>query len=129
MFDYMGEKIKGLGKVYCWIGIVASVIAGIAIVIAGGVLGGVAGALLGLLIGAIYAAIGSVLSWVSCFVLIGYGELVDNTETITYMIAKSLNTENTNGNIGVSNTWVCANCGHENSNNFGQCKKCGQNRS
>ncbi len=71
MFDNIGGKIKTLAKIFCWIGIVFSVIFGIFLIIGEQVIIG-----LGLLFG------GSILSWISSFVLYGFGELIDNSEKI-----------------------------------------------
>ena len=74
MFDNIGEKIKILAKVICWVGIIASVVAGC-------VLMGMAGDL-GILLLLLIASVGSLLSWVSSFVIYGFGELVSNSAII-----------------------------------------------
>lgn len=74
MFDNVGSKIKGLASFFCWGGIIASVVGGIW--------------LIGLLdedlfwVGIIVLILGSVLSWISSFVLYGFGELVTNSAII-----------------------------------------------
>lgn len=73
MFDNVGSKIKGLASFFCWGGIIASIIGGII--------------LIGLDEDLIFAGIaviviGSLLSWVSSFVLYGFGELVANSAII-----------------------------------------------
>ena len=79
MFENIGKKIKTLAKVLCWIGIVLSVISGVAAIIAangqanGGaiVLGGVLTIVLGVL-----------LSWIGSFFTYGFGQLIENTDAI-----------------------------------------------
>lgn len=73
MFDNVGSKIKGLASFFCWGGIIASIIGGII--------------LIGLDEDLIFAGIaviviGSLLSWISSFVLYGFGELVVNSAII-----------------------------------------------
>lgn len=73
MFDNVGSKIKALASFFCWCGIIASIIGGII--------------LIGLDEDLIFAGIaviviGSLLSWISSFVLYGFGELVANSAII-----------------------------------------------
>lgn len=73
MFDNVGSKIKALASFFCWGGIIASIIGGII--------------LIGLDEDLIFAGIaviviGSLLSWISSFVLYGFGELVVNSAII-----------------------------------------------
>ena len=67
MFDDVGENIKGLAKVLCWIGIIASVIWGIMFIERD------------ILTGVLIAVIGSLVSWLSSFTLYGFGELIEKT--------------------------------------------------
>lgn len=74
MFENVGSKIKGLASFFCWGGIIASVVGGIWLI-----------ALLDedfILPGLLIIALGSLLSWVSSFVLYGFGELVSNSAII-----------------------------------------------
>lgn len=64
MFNNIGGKIKALAAVITWIGIIASFIAGFAVF--------KDNVLLAILI----IIIGSVISWVSAFVLYGFGHLI-----------------------------------------------------
>ena len=67
MFDNIGGKIKGLAKVICWVGIIASIVTGFAMSVTN------ENILPLLLIG----GLGSVMSWVSSFFMYGFGELID----------------------------------------------------
>jgi hypothetical protein len=74
MFDNIGEKIKMLAKVVCWIGIVASIIIGVVAAIGAGDIG--------IVICLLIVILGGLLSWVGSFVLYGFGELVQNSAII-----------------------------------------------
>lgn len=68
------QKLKVLRHFFCWGGIIASVVGGIWLI-----------ALLDedfILPGLLIIALGSLLSWVSSFVLYGFGELVSNSAII-----------------------------------------------
>lgn len=73
MFDNIGSKIKSLAQVVCWIGIIASVIGGIIVMASHS-----DAAATGLLI----IAIGVVGSWVGSFALYGFGQLIENSDTL-----------------------------------------------
>ncbi len=76
MFNNIGRKIKVLANVVCWIGIIGSVIAGIAMMAANSWWNGVSQAGLALLL------LGPLFSWVGSFVLYGFGELIEKTVSI-----------------------------------------------
>lgn len=73
MFDNVGSKIKALASFFCWGGIIASVIGGIIVITLDEDL---------VWAGLAVIIIGSLLSWVSSFVLYGFGELVVNSAII-----------------------------------------------
>lgn len=91
MFTNIGGKIKALAKVQCWIGIVASIIFGM-IMIAEIPYEGI--------IGLLIMIIGSFLSWISSFVLYGFGELIEKTSNVEAMMgmSKFQTPQNTNPN-------------------------------
>jgi len=74
MFSNIGGKIKNLAIVVTWIGIISSVILGIIMMATG------YGEMV--LIGFLVALVGSLLSWVGSFLLYGFGQLIENTDTI-----------------------------------------------
>ena len=74
MFSNIGKKIMGLAATTCVLGIIASVIMGIAAFDHD--------ALSGFLI----IVIGSLLSWVGAFALYGFGRLIDNSSMICYLM-------------------------------------------
>lgn len=77
MYSNIGKKIKVLAKVLAWIGIAASVISGLGMMIASSRAGDAMA-----FIGFLTMILGSLLSWVSSFVLYGFGELVENSAVI-----------------------------------------------
>ena len=68
MFNNIGGKIKSLAQVVCWIGIICSVISGIAIMATDEDLA---------FSGFVIIVIGSLVSWVSSFTLYGFGQLIE----------------------------------------------------
>ena len=72
MFENIGEKIKGLAKVICVIGIIISVIFGLYFLAGEENPAGV-----------IFMLIGPIASWASTLVLYGFGELIDRTTEIS----------------------------------------------
>lgn len=70
MYTNIGAKIKGLAIVVCIGGIIAGVIAGLALISFDEDLA---------LIAVLLIAVAALISWVSSFVLYGFGELVENS--------------------------------------------------
>ncbi len=79
MFDNIGGKIKTLAEVVTWIGIIASVISGIAIMSIGEEM---------IFVGLMVMIFGALISWVSSFVLYGFGQLVENSDKLVKMSKK-----------------------------------------
>lgn len=85
MFSNMGRKIMTLGKVICWLGIILKLIIGVTAIIMVNkrsyyvdsdtqiyvTLGAIA-----------FMIIGALFSWVASFLLIGYGEMIEHTNSI-----------------------------------------------
>ena len=75
MFNNIGGKIKGLAEVLCALGIIASVIIGLGMKNAS------------MILVFLIIAGGSLISWISSFVLYGFGELIETAaETKTEII-------------------------------------------
>ena len=81
MFDNIGSKIKTLAKVVCWIGIIGSIIAGIAMIATMGSVG--------VLSGLLTIVLGALLSWAGSFVLYGFGKMVENSDIRTELAVKA----------------------------------------
>lgn len=73
MFNNIGAKIKTAAKVLCWIGIVACVIIGIVMMVASKQT---------VLTGLLVMIVGSLASWISSFMMVGFGQLVENSNVI-----------------------------------------------
>ena len=133
MFDNIGGKIKTLAKVVCWIGIIACIITGIVQMATDEDL---------VLAGILTAVVGSLLSWVSSFVLYGFGQLVENSDEIVFQNNKliDIKDDKQNHNTPPSNSsnvktpfnppesqhkWKCVSCGEMISSN--PCPYCGNN--
>ena len=88
MFDNIGKKIKTLAATIALVGIIVSIITGVIILGIGADMGfGVGGeGLVGL--GIMIIIIGSLISWVSSFVLYGFGELIEKTTEIAQNTVK-----------------------------------------
>lgn len=70
MFDNIGKKIKTLAQVVCWIGIIASVIAGLAALA------------VSILSGLLIMGLGSLASWIGSFLTYGFGQLIENSDIL-----------------------------------------------
>ena len=68
MFSKIGEKIKALAEVLCWLLIIASLIAGLITI-----------STVNFVIGIAVIIIGAICSWFASFLLYGFGELIDKT--------------------------------------------------
>ena len=73
MFNNIGGKIKTLATIITWIGIVCSVIAGFSLMLANESL---------ILLGVLIAVLGSLGSWISSFLIYGFGQLIENSDKI-----------------------------------------------
>ncbi|MGN0776854.1 MAG: hypothetical protein ACI4MM_09295 [Candidatus Ventricola sp.] len=78
MFTNIGTKIKTTAKVFAWVGIILSVLAGVALTMSAGFIGGIW-----------VAIVGSLLSWVGSLALYGFGELVENSDIRTNLAVKA----------------------------------------
>ena len=86
MFRNIGEKIKGLAMVITVAGILASICAGIVLLTMNQIR-----------LAIIVACVGSLISWISSFLLYGFGQLVDNSDRIVdfiYAYSEYCETEN-----------------------------------
>ena len=73
MFENIGGKIKTTAAAISWIGIVANVFLGFIIM-------GIAEEMV--IFALLYMAVGSLVSWISSFILYGFGQLVENTDKL-----------------------------------------------
>lgn len=138
MFENIGNKIKVLAKVICILGMVASFISGISVLISVARLASYGAdeyVPLGLLFFIIIVAVGSLISWIGCFKLYAFGELVQSNKNIEHyckQINQKLlqetnfvkNTSNISANIDECR--ICKNCGNKNEKKAVFCVGCGK---
>ncbi|MBQ2725723.1 MAG: hypothetical protein IJF78_08455 [Clostridia bacterium] len=80
MYGNIAAKIKFLAQAVAWIGIIGSIIWGFSVISIDEDL---------ILTGFLIAVIGALISWVSSFVLYGYGQLIENTDKLVKIAGKS----------------------------------------
>lgn len=80
MFDNIGGKIKALAKIVAWIGIILSVVLGIVAMFSPVVYNGTA--YKGILPGILIIIIGALGSWISSWVMYGFGQIIENTDKL-----------------------------------------------
>ncbi len=73
MFSNIGSKIKKLAEITTWIGIISFVVGGFCLMMIDEAF---------MLTGILVAIFGSLASWVSSFVLYGFGQLIENTDKL-----------------------------------------------
>ncbi len=108
MFDNIGKKIKAVAQVITWLGILISVILGIA-----------SGAGSNGLMFLIITPIGCLLSWLGSLVLYGFGELIDCAQRIADKADPQPKEIHHDG-------WTCPYCGEKNILGDSKCKHCGR---
>lgn len=84
MFTNIGGKIQVLGKVLCWIGIAVCILSGILFIAGGSAVSEYYNAsnVSSVVTGILVMVIGSLVSWVSSFMMIGFGKIVECAEQI-----------------------------------------------
>jgi hypothetical protein len=110
MFDNIGKKIKGLAKVICFLGIILAICIGVYEIGNGN--NGFSGLII--IIG------GALISWVSCFVLYGFGELVDKVCDI----AENFYDYDSNYEEEKVAQITCPKCGTKHDFDYPKCPKC-----
>lgn len=129
MFENIGGKIKTLATVLCAIGIIVSVITGFSLLMALSNTG------LGF-IGLIIMIVGSLFSWISSFFIYGFGQLIDNTATMTDNNASQTQTASApistpsyfKADAVNEHKWTCKKCGSSWSNSTAFCCSCGEKK-
>ncbi len=79
MFKNIGKKIKILAQIITWIGIVVSCLLGVIMMFASPY---------GVLPGILIIIVGSLSSWISSFILYGFGQLIDNSDKAVELLSK-----------------------------------------
>ena len=145
MFNNIGQKIKVLAQIVCWIGIAGSVLYALFILTLGFVAilinEQAAQGFILIILAPVVGIVGAFLSWVSVWTLYAFGELVDKTEENernTAQILKLLEIKKTvktnpNPNLTYQNhnlqapssphKWMCEHC--KNMRSQTPCEYCG----
>ena len=84
MFSNIGEKIKTITIIFCWIGIISCVIAGTFLLMQNSRYQSTIGAGLGIMFG------GSLICWLSSLMAYGFGELIDEAKKNNRLLEKML---------------------------------------
>ena len=90
MFNNIGGKIKALASIFTWIGIIISLIIGLLFIFADSHV---------VVIGILIIIIGSLMSWISSWLLYGFGDLIENSS----IIARKLSPEDFEDENGGAN--------------------------
>ncbi len=77
MFGNIGGKIKALAQVITWIGIIVSILIGIITMSTSGP------------VGILIAVAGSLISWISSFILYGFGQLIENSDELVRLLSEN----------------------------------------
>ncbi len=80
MFRNIGGKIKTLAQIITWLGIIASVLGGFIVAAIDDDL---------IAVGLLIVVVGSLASWISSFLLYGYGQLIQNTDIIASAVRQA----------------------------------------
>ncbi|MEG1262861.1 MAG: hypothetical protein RSD95_12670 [Clostridia bacterium] len=81
MYQNIGKKIKGIAKFYAWMGVFFSVVYA-AIIMIGGVPDVQIGMTGRIIAGIVVLAMGSLIAWISSWLVYGFGELIENVKKI-----------------------------------------------
>ena len=71
MFNNIGGKIKTVAQVICWLGIIGSIIMGIAMISAFDEISGI-----------LIILLGPLFSWIGSFITYGFGQLIENSDIL-----------------------------------------------
>lgn len=90
MFNNIGSKIKTLAKVLFWLGLLAAIMVGVLEILqaVGNTNNETSEKVTGILVGVGIIVGGFVVSWLSNFLLFGFGELIDSNQKILQLLEK-----------------------------------------
>lgn len=144
MFDDIAGKIKALAKVTCGLGIAASIMGAFALWAQSSPYNSTTSA------GVLVLVLGSLASWIGSFFTYGFGQLIENTNTIhsdnlkIQELLKEPKEENASStteahptrtsqfqsveSLHSNDEWECTVCGMRNSKRTNSCINCGHRR-
>ena len=134
MFDNIGRKLKTLAKVFCWIGIIGSLIGAIPIWVSGSQASryrySSSSTLSIAFIGLLVLVFGCLLSWIASWALYAFGEMVEDTDAIRNSLesrGRRPSYLNTNEQKSIQEEKKdCPYCGARNSMENTTCYACGK---
>ena len=92
MFNDVGNKIKGVASVFCWLGIISSCLVGIMLIYNGIQLNNSyysrGSGTVFIVAGLVLMIVGSIVSWIGSIMVYGFGALIDNSKVIREDIRK-----------------------------------------
>ena len=130
MYSNIGGKIKGVAMAIAVIGALSSIVAGVMMIDEGNGYHGNS-TLVGL--GWFFIIGGPILSWIGSMTLYGFGELIDKTQEIHWIMLQKSVTDKMdkvetqgyhNANQKQRKTWVCPTCGYVNDISSMYCQNC-----
>ncbi len=92
MFENIGNKIKGVSKFFCWLGIICSILLGIMLAVVGS---NMPNGRVTVIIGIVVMIVGSFMSWVGSLITYGIGEMVQNSCVQTEIAVRSFQKDET----------------------------------
>lgn len=139
MFDNIGKKLMAVAKVFCWIGIIASLLLGIVVIAAGTTSSNnysynynpqsTSTVITGIFI-IIFGCLGS---WVGALGLYGFGKLIEDNTAMRKLMEQTTEKQLAPSTIAPrkvvitkpKNFWTCPKCGKINPNTSDTCRNCG----
>ncbi|MBR6509152.1 MAG: hypothetical protein IKT38_00910 [Clostridia bacterium] len=85
MFENIGNKIKSLAKILCWLGIISSIFITLIMFF----ISANSYEELYIIYGILFLIIGPLSSWINSFFIYGFGELIENSQTIIEILEKN----------------------------------------
>lgn len=139
MFNNIGNKLMAVAKVFCWIGIIASIILGIVLIGAGtsnnsySYYGSSISSTNATVSGITIIIVGCIGSWIASLLIYGFGQLIEDNaamrkimETTEAQQQASLVAASPKATVSKpKNFWTCSKCGKVNPNTADTCSNCG----
>lgn len=128
MFDEVGEKIKTISQVLCWLGIVGYVVASIFMFV--NAADSYSDKTLYNTLGWIFLIVGPIASWLSSLLLYGFGELISKISNLEKFFCSNVESfvvdSKQDMSTKESKAFICTSCGEVVYQGESSCKKCGQ---
>ena len=137
MFDNIGKKLMDVAKILCWLGIIASLILGIALIAIGTADTSRYNdqATSSVITGIIIIVVGCITSWISSIALYGFGQLIEDNKAMRRLMEENVAKQQSASLAGTPRKtvvtgqkkfWTCDKCGKINPNTVKTCRNCGE---